>query len=375
MRTAIISDLHLGTASGADLLADRQVQSILFEEITGADRVVLLGDLVELREHPLPEAADRAAPFLKALGEAAGDVEVVLVPGNHDHGLARQILERVGSTDADLGLEERGEVPQELADRVGRDHFSLAYPGIRVREDVYATHGHYLDCHMSLPTFEVLALAATLRATGGLPQRATPGDYERAGAGVYGFAEGFARAGGARRMGTNPTGRAYAALTRKRPGARATAIRMAAPLAVRAAGRVLRRRFHLDLSHTGIARSSLAAMHELTRRLAIKAEHVIFGHTHRPGPRKDPGGVEAGWQVEGGPALHNAGSWLYSPGLLAATAAESLFWPGSVIWVDSEGPPVRRDLLSDWDHAGLREVAARNKRMRLEPSGKSPKPG
>ena len=50
MRTAIISDLHLGAASGEDVLRDPAVRRLLLEEIAGADRVVLLGDVVELRD-------------------------------------------------------------------------------------------------------------------------------------------------------------------------------------------------------------------------------------------------------------------------------------------------------------------------------------
>ncbi len=37
---------------------------------------------------------------------------------------------------------------------------SAAYPGLWVREDVYATHGHYLDCHLTIPTLERLGIGA-----------------------------------------------------------------------------------------------------------------------------------------------------------------------------------------------------------------------
>ena len=46
MRTAIVSDLHLGSASGEDILRYPGIRSILLEEIRGADRIVLLGDVV-----------------------------------------------------------------------------------------------------------------------------------------------------------------------------------------------------------------------------------------------------------------------------------------------------------------------------------------
>src|SRR3954451_15099440 len=40
-------------------------------------------------------------------------------------------------------------------------------------------YGHYLDCHNTVPTLECLSIAATSRATGGLPAgHRTPADYE-----------------------------------------------------------------------------------------------------------------------------------------------------------------------------------------------------
>ena len=53
MRTAIVSDLHLGSAPGEDLLRDPEIRRLLLTEIERADRLVLLGDALELRELPL----------------------------------------------------------------------------------------------------------------------------------------------------------------------------------------------------------------------------------------------------------------------------------------------------------------------------------
>ena len=56
----------------------------------------------------------------------------------------------------------------------------LSYPGVWLRDDVWATHGHYLDVHATLPTFERLAAGVMSRLVGPVPQpRATPDDYER----------------------------------------------------------------------------------------------------------------------------------------------------------------------------------------------------
>jgi hypothetical protein len=80
------------------------------------------------------------------------------------------------------------------------------------------------------------------------------------------------------------------------------------------------------------------------RRLQIDCEHLVFGHTHRPGPLE---GDEPGDWVQGGARLYATGSWVYSPGLCGPNPAQSLFWPGTVTWVDDDGPPQRRELLAD----------------------------
>src|ERR1700760_1621309 len=84
MKTAIVSDLHLGTTGGSDVLRDPGIRAVLLKELRGADRLVLLGDVVELRERPLGAALDLALPALAEIGAALGDAEVVLVPGHHD---------------------------------------------------------------------------------------------------------------------------------------------------------------------------------------------------------------------------------------------------------------------------------------------------
>ena len=48
---------------------------------------MLLGDSIELRDGPLAEALEAAAPFFEDLGEALAGRRVTLVPGNHDYQL------------------------------------------------------------------------------------------------------------------------------------------------------------------------------------------------------------------------------------------------------------------------------------------------
>src|SRR3954453_23702275 len=95
MRTAIVSDLHLGVASDEDVLRDPAIRQVLFEEIAGADRLVLLGDVVELRNLPVGPSLERSRPFFEELGGAIGDIEVTLPPGNQDARLAEPLLDQL----------------------------------------------------------------------------------------------------------------------------------------------------------------------------------------------------------------------------------------------------------------------------------------
>src|SRR5919107_2275954 len=92
MRTAVVSDLHLGALGGADVARDGDERDALVDAVKDADRRVLLGDVIELRERPLAESLEVARPVLEALGRALAGRTVVLVPGNHDHAFAEPWL-------------------------------------------------------------------------------------------------------------------------------------------------------------------------------------------------------------------------------------------------------------------------------------------
>ena len=79
--TAIVSDLHLGSGNDEDLLRHGPMRRRLFERLAGVDRVVLLGDVIELRDRPLAETMEIAISFFAELGDAMDGRELVLVPG------------------------------------------------------------------------------------------------------------------------------------------------------------------------------------------------------------------------------------------------------------------------------------------------------
>jgi UDP-2,3-diacylglucosamine pyrophosphatase LpxH len=92
MRTLLISDLHLGSQSRTDLLRAPQLRAPLLELAAEADRVVLLGDVLELRHGPARDALRAAQPFFAELGSALSGRELVVVAGNHDHALVEPWL-------------------------------------------------------------------------------------------------------------------------------------------------------------------------------------------------------------------------------------------------------------------------------------------
>jgi predicted phosphodiesterase len=365
VRTAIVSDLHLGSATGEDLASDPALRQVLLEEIAGADRLVLLGDVLELRELPLADVLRAVRPFFEELGEAMAGRRIVLVPGNHDHRLAEPLLEGLALGGDTLGLEHRalpeGEPLTRLAAWLGSAELSVAYPGAWLRDDAYATHGHYMDCHLSLPRLECVGAAAVMRAGGRPGDPATPGDYERVLRPIYGLAFGLAEAGMARGA-TRPSERAWRSLSgHRRNGGRArqaavkTALRAGVPASVWLLNHTLHTEFEPDFSATAITRSGIAGATEMVRRLRVDATHVITGHTHRAGPEAgDPA-----WPLPGGGSLHNTGSWVYADAFHHPGAPPGPYWPGSVTWLDEEGPPRRVRLLADRSREELRAAVSR----------------
>jgi Calcineurin-like phosphoesterase superfamily domain len=360
MRTAIVSDLHLGSGFGEDLLRDGAIRRVLLEELADADRLVLLGDVLELRELPLAMVLDSARPFFEELGETMADRPVVLVPGNHDHRLAEPLLEQLALARKRLGLEQRaapaGEAAEQIATWMGAAELSIAYPGVWLRDDVYATHGHYMDCHMSLPRLECIAAAAAMRTLGSLPQRTMPADYERVLRPVYGLTFGLAQGGVARRA-SRPSERAWRTLSSGNGGGRArrAALRAAVPAGIWSINRLLRANFEATLSPGAITQSGISASRELAARLDIGANHLITGHTHRGGP----GDGDPQWLLSGGGQLHNTGSWVFASAFHHPGTPPGPYWPGTVTWIEDSGPPRRNRLLHEHEHDALRAIVER----------------
>ena len=118
--------------------------------------------------------------MLADLGRALGpDGELVLVGGNHDHGLVAGWIDgRLQSEPPGfLGLEQvmapedAGPLAVRLAERAAPARVRSPIPALWLRDDVYAIHGHYSDLHTTVPTFERLAAGAMARWVVHLPGR------------------------------------------------------------------------------------------------------------------------------------------------------------------------------------------------------------
>jgi len=410
-RTLIVSDLHLGGLSGVDLLRLPELRAALLQELEGVDRLVLLGDVLELRHGPPHEALLASRSFFADVGRAlGGDRELVITAGNHDHLMicgwlnARALREPAPEP---LRLEQRFD-PVEASPMLARieqwaspARVTVAYPGLWLRPDVYATHGHYLDCHLTVPTLERIGVGVM----GRLLERRPAGDsldtvdgYEAVTAPIYawrdaitrygragpvlnglatarawralggsGVGRGVARAGGGegadgagkaggvgRAGGSHERGRQMVRVARA--SVRRNAIKNAFPLMVGGLNRAGLGPLSPNISRGELRRAGLRAMGEVAARLDLGDAYVVFGHTHRAGPfSHDP---ESEWRGRGGARLVNSGSWVYDAVFLSPAPGESPYWPGTCVLVEDSGPPVLKRLLLDRSHAELMPVPA-----------------
>ena len=352
MTTAVLSDLHAGALRKRSLAVEPDSLAVLRERVAGVDHLVLLGDVLELREPTLAEALAASEPLFRALGEAMDGGRVTLVPGNHDHHLAAPVVEarRLDGAAGALPLDASVPAPDHgpvahMAAWLGESELRIAYPGVWIRDDVFATHGHYLDLHNTVPSVECLAAAATERVLGGTPPgRLTPDDYEAALTPLYSLTFSLAQAGGRARAVSG--GGASLAIWRRAGGSGGPATLggrlltgVVIPGAVAALNAAGLGPFRPEISGAALRRAALAAMAESVERLGIGAEHVLFGHTHRSGPW--PGDDLAEWTLPGGGRLLNTGSWIHDP-VFGSTGP---YLPGTCAFVDAEGPPRLERLL------------------------------
>ncbi len=326
MRTLVVSDLHLGNRRRHDVLRMPEVRERLLAAVAGADRLVLLGDTVEL-EHRQPRRTLAAAqPVLHALAQALGpEREVIVVPGNHDAPLLRAWALTQGAQ-----LQASHAVPptaspalERLVSWLAPARVRVSYPGVWLGERIWATHGHYLDHHL-LPD----SAFGLLRPAGRDVHATSPMDYER----LHHHGTRSREPLPIRLMSRPVATLIQTVLESLRVVPRVLLNTGMAPVTARL----------LDVQ---MRRAATPAMARVARHLGIDADWVLFGHVHRRGPIGDEP-----WPSENAPAhprMINTGAWLYEPLLVDRAAAPHPYWPGGAVLLEDGRPPRCVGLLDD----------------------------
>lgn len=366
--TLVVSDLHLGSGSGSDLLRHPgPAQDALLGALEGVDRLVIAGDLLELRHAPPRTILERAAPFLGRLGAALGtDTEVLLLPGNHDHRIVRPWLHELRLAGETLPL--TGAVPAAdasplaagIADALrgpaggAGPHLTVGYPAAWLvpppssgTGGVLVTHGHYVDALWRMPTFERLSAGLAARSHGVTEaDLRTPDDFERVLSPGYGWMDALADHAAGTRVGASQ--RASAGVWERlndRGSWSGRGLRLAVPRVVGALRRAGIDGLEDRLTPETLRLAGLRGMDRVAARLGVRPAHLIVGHTHRAGPL--PGDAAWEWRLEqGGGRLWNTGSWVHAgnaPGG-AEHGPGTPYWPGRAVRIDAGGVPDLIDL-------------------------------
>jgi len=330
LRTLVISDLHLGARLRHGVLTRPAPLQRLLLAIDGIDRLILLGDTVELLEGRPQQAMEIAEPVIRAVGARLGaDREAIVVPGNHDGALVRGWVRARGTQLTPETTVEPYASPalERLVSWLAPARVRVQYPGAWLSDSVWATHGHYLDRHL----FPVSAYGVARGLLGRPPRTAAlPIDYELA-----------RRPSLARTAGWLP--RPLAALLDD----------AAELLRASTMPRIQRRLLKPSIAPltamllgTQMQRASIPALGRVVHRLGVDAEFVVFGHVHRLGPlaADDP----AQWRGPGGrPRILNTGSWSYEPVLVHRAQPPHPYWPGGAVLLEPGLEPRAIGLLDD----------------------------
>jgi predicted phosphodiesterase len=352
VRTLVLSDLHLGARRPIDILRRPEPLDALCSGLARVDRLVLLGDVLELRQGPAREALAAAGPTLEAIGGALPrGAEVLILAGNHDHEIVAPWLAARGASQAPepLGLGQTADASasplgEALAARLGsRVDVRLAYPGFHLRDDIWATHGHYLDRLITVPTFERIAAGGMARIVGRLPEapgaHASAEEFEAALAPMYAWLNQIAsgRAAGGRWAASGATVKAFELLNSdgRRP-LRGLALAALLPLGIAGLNLAGLGPVRHRIDGAELRRAGLVAMGRVVELLGVQARHVIFGHTHCAGPLDwhDP----AEFRTPSGIALMNSGCWVEEP-RIETQDVRSPYRPGFAVLVEDDGPP------------------------------------
>jgi UDP-2,3-diacylglucosamine pyrophosphatase LpxH len=312
LRTLVISDLHLGNRVHRAVLGYPEPLRLLLEALDDVDRLVLLGDLVELVTRNPRRSLAAAEPVLRTLGRRMGaDREVIVVPGNHDFPLVRAWAQARG---AELSIDDAVEphatgALARMVSWLGPSTVRVRYPGVWLGEGIYATHGHYLDHHL-IPEGPVGLPRGRLR---GPASPVRPSEYERGRIRSHHRRDTFVS-----RALQRPLRTAIHYLPRLLMNARLAPVSAA-------------------LVDVQMRRAAMPALDRVLRRLEIEADWVVFGHVHRRGPLADD--RPEYWRAQNGARFVNTGSWLDEPLLMDRAIPPHPYWPGGAVIIEPGAEP------------------------------------
>jgi predicted phosphodiesterase len=351
-----VSDLHIGAGYGRARLDDDAVVEALAAAAAQADRLVLLGDVVELRQRPMRDALAAASRVLPRVVAGMGKGrEVVLVAGNHDHELfgawatRRAAKEPPAPMTLETAVNWRKRDPLAAIARMlassGAD-VRAAYPGVWLREDVYATHGHYLDRHTTAPGFERLgagAMSKLLKVPA--DQMHSPDDYERILGPIYAWMLAISERGGPELDGADGGGSSKVLRMLREGGLKGRSLQVGVSGLAKLLELAGLGELSGDVSGPALHLTELRGFGTALTNLGVDAAYVLFGHTHRAGPFPSDDG--AMWVTPGGVRLVNCGCWVQE-GTAFVTEQEravSAYRAGFAVQLDDDGPPRLINLL------------------------------
>ena len=338
VRTLVISDLHLGARLQRAVLTRSEPLDALLEALDGTERLVLLGDVVELLEGRSAQAMQAAEPVLRALGARLGsEREVIVVPGNHDAALVRPFLRERGmspAVDASLPLDATPLLAR-IASWLAPARVQVRYPGVWLGERIWASHGHYLDRHL-LPE---VAYGLARGMLGRVPRDdAVPVEYEQPGGPSLTRLEALLTRWLPRPLAALVDDIAEFLRAVSMPGVpRGVLGHSLAPLSAALLG-------------VQMKRASIPALARVVHRLGVDADSVIFGHVHRLGPL-DGDDLRRWRGPDGTPHILNCGAWVYEPMLLHRAGAPHPYWPGGAVLLEAGRAPRAVGLLDHLDAA------------------------
>ena len=372
MRALVVSDAHLGTWTGDDLLRHDWALKRLGAYLEEVAELVILGDLFDFLFATVPDAFGAADPFFELIAEKMRGKRVVWVAGNHDrHIMARELetlTEEMLATGEDaqaIGptLRRRNYFLRFLQRRLPACEVAIDYPFHRIGE-VLCCHGHYLDAHVQ-GSLANRMFTRGLRRVGGVKAHGRAlsiADYEAATgpltellytiaqlpsgtAAEQALLEEVQRIGRFVRAVATP-GREAERLAHDLADRARSLVRPGGGLEAATSAPVE----SADDASANLARvlgpdepveRSLRAYAQVAKNLGLDRHHdkLVFAHTHQP-----LAGVAAG-PLDREPAsavrFWNTGCWIYEPTLGSLASYERylrIAWPGTAVVVDTERP-------------------------------------